>query len=199
MDHVHGLTKAVSRRPSYAPAPLRSPSSASLPVVAANERTALLISGETGRTYSFAQLRSLSIAFGQGLKHVFRWSKGDVLAFFSPNDIDTCVLNLGVHWAGGVASPVNPTYTADELAQQLKDSGAKAVVTQKAFLQPVCRAAHAVGLPLENVLLMGEEVDDEGRFRHWKGVTAKGAWIAPKKTPVDPKCDLAYLAYSSVR
>ncbi|KAL6359327.1 hypothetical protein LRP88_06747 [Fusarium phalaenopsidis] len=79
----------------------------------------ILIDGDTNRSYTFAQIRDLSAAFGRGLRHTFDWQKGDVLAFFAPNHIDTAVVNLGVLWAGGVASPANPTYTAEELASQL--------------------------------------------------------------------------------
>lgn len=127
---------------------------------------------------------------------MFRWAKGDVLAFFTPNCVDTPVVNLGLHWAGGIASPANPTYTVDELARQLKDSGARALITQTPFLEASLKAADKVGLSRDMVLLMGDGRDQ--RFTHWTDVTAQGAWFAPKKTPLDPKKDLAYLVYSSV-
>lgn len=144
-------------------------------------------------------MRDLSIALGQGLKHQFNWAKGDVLGFYAPNNIDTPVVNFGLHWAGGVASPANPTYTVDELAHQLQDSGAKALITTKSFLPAAWRAAQMVGIPRERVLLLGQEGDDTGKFVHWRDITAKGAWVKPKKTPIDAKKDLAYLVYSSVR
>lgn len=158
---------------------------------------ALLVEGESGRSYTFAQIRSLSITFGQGLKHKLRWAKGDVLAFYTPNNIDTPVINLGLHWAGGIASPANPTYTVEELARQLADSGAMALVTTKAFLDAACQAAKTVGMPLDRVILLGQERDESGQFGHWTDITAQGAWFTPKKTPIDPKKDLAYLVYSS--
>ena len=157
---------------------------------------ALLIDADTGRSYNRAQIRAQSIRFGQGLKHLFGWAKGDVLAFFTPNCVDTPVVNLGLHWAAGVASPANPTYTVDELARQLRDARAKALITQTSVLDAALQAADKAGLPRDRVLLMGD-----GRhqgFRHWTDVTAKGAWLAPKKTPVDATKDLAYLVYSSV-
>lgn len=122
-----------------------------------------------------------------------------MLAFYAPNNIDTPVVNFGLHWAGGVASPANPTYTVEELARQLTDSGAKALATTKPFLPQACKAAQLAGLPLERVLLLGQERDESGKFTHWRDVTAKGAWVTPRKTPVDSKKDLAYLVYSSVR
>jgi 4-coumarate--CoA ligase len=157
----------------------------------------LLIESETDRSYTFANVRDGSITFGQGLKHTLGWSKGDVLAFFAPNNIDFPVVNFGLQWAGGIASPINPTYPADDVADQLVDSGAKALVTFKPFLSVAIDAANKAKLPLDRVFLMGAERDESGKFRHWTEITAKGAWITPKKTAIRPKKDLAYLVYSS--
>ncbi|PNY29198.1 4-coumarate-CoA ligase 1 [Tolypocladium capitatum] len=157
----------------------------------------LLVDCDTKRSYTFAQIRDRSIAFGKGLKHVLGWAKGDVLAFFTPNSIDTPIVNLGLLWAGGIASPANPTYTVDELARQLRDSRAKAVITQKELLPATRAAAQEVGLPLDRIFLLGDARDESGEHMHWTEVDAGGAWIQPRKTVVDPKRDLAYLVYSS--
>lgn len=121
-----------------------------------------------------------------------------MLGFFTPNHIDAVVVNLGVIWAGGVASPANPTYTAEELAHQLKDSGAKALVTQKGFLKTARKAAEMAGVSADRIILLGDERDDEGTLVHWLDVTPKGAWITPKRPHVDPRKDLVYVVYSSV-
>ncbi|KAF5013745.1 hypothetical protein FDECE_286 [Fusarium decemcellulare] len=157
----------------------------------------ILVDGDTNRSYTFAQIRDLSATFGRGLRHSFEWQKGDVLAFFAPNDIDTGVVNLGVLWAGGVGSHANPTYTAEELATQLIDSRAKALVTHKAFLQTARKAAELAALKPERILLLGDDKDESGRFTHWTKVTDQGAWFKPKKPTIDPQKDLAYLSYSS--
>lgn len=120
------------------------------------------------------------------------------MGLFTPNNIDVPVVNFAVHWAGGVASPANPTYTPEELAQQLKDSGAKALITQKPFLEIARKAAALAGLPAERILLLGEGRDETGVHRHWTDITAKGAKVQPQKAVIDPKKDLAYLVYSSV-
>ncbi|KAF7564050.1 hypothetical protein G7046_g80 [Stylonectria norvegica] len=158
---------------------------------------AILVDGETNRSYTFAQIKDRSITFGRGLKHALQWRKSDVLAFFTPNNIDIPVVNLGLLWAGGVASPANPTYTPEELARQLDDSKARALITQKRFLQTACKAAELAGLPLSNVYLLGDERDEQGKFGHWSDLTAKEAWFPPRKPSIDPKKDLAYLVYSS--
>ncbi|KAK4092731.1 hypothetical protein Purlil1_2656 [Purpureocillium lilacinum] len=157
----------------------------------------LLVDCDTNRSYTFADIKAHSIAFGRGLRHVFKWQKGDVLAFFSPNNIDTPVVNLGLHWAAGIASPANPTYTVDEFARQLEDSRARVVVTQKPFLKTACDAAAKAGIPRDHIILMGAGRDETGIHRHWTDINANGAWLQPSKPSVDPKKDLAYLVYSS--
>ncbi|PHH87828.1 hypothetical protein CDD83_8362 [Cordyceps sp. RAO-2017] len=149
------------------------------------------------RSYTFARVKELSVALGKGLKHRLGWSKGDTMALYSPNDIDTPVVGLGVHWAGGIVTPANPNYTAHDLTRQLRDSGAKALITHKAFLQSARRAAQDVGLPLDRVFLLGRDRDESGQHLHWTDITAADARVQPSQTAVDPKKDLAYLVYSS--
>lgn len=158
----------------------------------------LLVDGDTNRSYTFNDVKNGSVAFGKGLKYMFNWSKGEVLGFFTPNCIDTPILTYGLHWAGGIASPANPTYTVDELARQLLDSNATALVTQKPFLKTAVEAAQKAKIPLERVILMGDGRDESGKHKHWTEITAQGAWFQPKRTALDPKKDLAYLVYSSV-
>ena len=50
------------------------------------------------------------------------------------------VVTFGTLMMGGIITTSNPAYTANELAHQLKDSGAKAVITQKALLPVVAKA-----------------------------------------------------------
>lgn len=120
------------------------------------------------------------------------------MGLFTPNNIDVPVVNFAIHWAGGIASPANPTYTPEDLAQQLKDSGAKALLTQKMFLQAARKAAALAGLPEDRILLMGDGRDETGVHRRWSDITAQGAKVQPQKAIIDPRKDLAYLVYSSV-
>ncbi|KAL5091033.1 hypothetical protein Trisim1_003348 [Trichoderma cf. simile WF8] len=157
----------------------------------------LFVDCDTGRSHSFNDIKRLALEFGKGLRHVFNWQKGDVMGLFTPNNIDVPVVNFAIHWAGGIASPANPTYTPEDLAQQLKDSGAKALLTQKVFLQAARKAAALAGLPEDRILLMGDGRDETGVHRHWSDITAKGAKVQPQKANIDPRKDLAYLVYSS--
>ncbi|KAK4158489.1 hypothetical protein C8A00DRAFT_10698 [Chaetomidium leptoderma] len=162
----------------------------------------ILTCGETGRSYSWADLRSASIEFGKGLKALWEWKKGDVLAFYTPNSIDTPILTLGALWAGGIVSPANPLYTVDELAFQLSDSGARGLVTQPRNLPTAIAAAQKANLPLDRIILVGPRRDPSGRTRHFSSVrstsyTASRHHHHVQARIADPQTDLAFLVYSS--
>jgi 4-coumarate--CoA ligase len=152
---------------------------------------------DTSRSYTYGQVRSTAIDFGKGLKSQWDWQKGDVLAFYTPNCIDTPAITWGTHWAGGIISPANPGYTPDELAFQLRDAGAKGLVTQKAFLKAAREAAKKVGLPEDRIILMGDEKDESGRFKHFLNIRNMSGTSRFRRAKVDPKKDLAFLVYSS--
>lgn len=118
-----------------------------------------------------------------------------MLALYTPNCIDTPAVTWGTHWAGGILSPANPGYTAEELAFQLKDSGAKGLVTQKAFLQSAVAACKKVGIPEDRIILMGDERD--ARFKHFTSIRNISGVNRARRAKIDPKKDLAFLVYSS--
>lgn len=152
---------------------------------------------DTNRSYSYAEVKSTAIDLGKGLKSVWEWQKGDVLALFSPNCIDTPPIIWGCHWAGGIISPANPGYTADELAFQLKDSGAKALVTQKPFLDIAQEAAKQAGIPDDRIILIGDSRDETRTFKHFSAIRNTAGTNRYRRTRIDPKKDLAFLVYSS--
>lgn len=152
---------------------------------------------DTDRSYTYAQVKSTAIEFGKGLKSEWEWRKGDVLALFTPNCIDTPAIIWGCHWAGGVVSPANPGYTAAELAFQLKDAGATALVTQKPFLAVAQKAAKHAGIPDDRIILIGDERDEPRRFKHFTSIRNVAGTNRYRRTKLDPKKDLAFLVYSS--
>ncbi|KAI9814868.1 MAG: hypothetical protein M1832_005670 [Thelocarpon impressellum] len=123
--------------------------------------------------------------------------KGDVLAFFTPNCIDTPALTWGCHWAAGVVSPANPAYTVDELAFQLKDAGARAIVTQLPFIATAREAASRVGIPDDRIILLGDERDQSMNFKHFTAIRDTSGAAFHRRTKADPRKDLAFLVYSS--
>ena len=99
-----------------------------------------LIDGPTGRTLTYRQLRDGVRRVAAGLaKRGFK--KGDVLAIYSPNLPEYGLAMLGAASLGGIVTTANPLYTADELAKQLVDSGARLLVTVPPFLDKAKEAA----------------------------------------------------------
>ncbi|KAF2098599.1 4-coumarate-CoA ligase-like protein [Rhizodiscina lignyota] len=157
----------------------------------------IYVDSETKRSYTFASVKSTALDFGKGLKAVWEWRKGDVLALYTPNCIDFPPIVWGCLWAGGIVSPANPAYTVKELAYQLKDSGARAIVTQRPFLKTAVEAAKSVGIPPEMIILMGDERDPTARHKHFTSIRNISGAARYRKTKINPQDDLAFLVYSS--
>ncbi|MDA8351329.1 MAG: AMP-binding protein, partial [Pseudomonadota bacterium] len=114
-----------------------------------------------GATLSYGQLDELSRAFAAWLQSV-GLAKGDRIAIMLPNCLQYPVALFGALRAGLVVVNTNPLYTARELAHQLEDSGALAIVVLENF-------AHVV-----------EEVAPHSQLKHIL-VTAVGDLLpAPK-------------------
>jgi len=149
------------------------------------------------RQYTYAQIKQLSIDFGKGLKSDFGFRKSDVLALYVPNDIDVGPVVWGTLWAGGIVSPANPGYTISELVYQLKDSGAKLLVTHMSALENAKKACKEVGIPESNILLLGKDGDPSRKLKHWKSVRNNDGTYRMRTPKISPKTDLAFLVYSS--
>ncbi|EKG13836.1 AMP-dependent synthetase/ligase [Macrophomina phaseolina MS6] len=148
----------------------------------------------TQRRVTFRDIRETAERFGKGLRQHWRWQKGDVLALMTPNTVDVAAVACGTLFAGGVVCPFNNLYTVEELASQLKSSGAKALVTNVACLEVAREAALIVGMPLDRILLVGV-ADPKRQFRYFSSLQSTSDNI--KKAAVNPKEDLAFLVYSS--
>ena len=152
---------------------------------------------ETNESLTFAQVKEIAAEFGKGLKATWDWKKGDVMAMFTPNCLDFPPFIWGVHWAGGVCSPANPGYTTDELAFQLKDTGAKALATHKQCLPVALDAAQKVGLAPDRIILLGDERDDSMRTKHYTSIRNLAGTNRYRRAKINPRQDLAFLVYSS--
>jgi 4-coumarate--CoA ligase len=128
---------------------------------------------------------------------VYDWKKGEVLALFSPNCVDTPAVTFGALWAGATVSPANPGYTVAELTYQLRDCGARAVVTQLAVIDTVRKACKQVGIAEDSIILIGDERDPSGRVKHWTSVRNISGTVKYQKTNIRPSTDVAFLVYSS--
>jgi acyl-CoA synthetase (AMP-forming)/AMP-acid ligase II len=147
-----------------------------------------LVDGPSGRSLTGAQLRSAAAGLAAGLA-ARGIGKGDEVALFMPNLPEYAVCFHGVCAAGGVNTTVNPLYTPGELGHQLRDSGARLVITVAPFLE-TARAA-AEGTAAEEVFVVGEG---------YGAPTLEELLGDPADAPepgIDPAEDLAVLPYSS--
>ena len=86
-----------------------------------------------GLTINYAELDRLARNFAAFLQGLPDMAQGDRVAVMSPNLLQYPVALFGILRAGMTVVNVNPLYTPRELAHQLKDSGAKAIVILENF------------------------------------------------------------------
>jgi len=151
------------------------------------ERPAL-VDAPTGRTLTYGQLLGGSRQVAAGLaKRGFR--KGEVFAICSPNLPEWPLAFYGVAMAGGITTTVHSLYTAEEMAAQLRDAGAKHLLTVPPFLDRALPAAAAAGVG--EVFVFGEA----------PGATPFAALLQNGSTPpqveINPREDVVALPYSS--
>jgi acyl-CoA synthetase (AMP-forming)/AMP-acid ligase II len=117
---------------------------------------AAIIDGPTGRVVTYGQLRDSVARMAGGL--VARgFGKGDVFAIMAPNIPEYATAFHGVATVGGINTTINPTYTAEEIEFQLRDSGARFLLTIPMFIEQATEAARAAGV--EEVFVFGEAPD----------------------------------------
>lgn len=158
---------------------------------------AIYIDARTEKSYSWAETRTVALDFGSRLRSLWGWKKGDVLGLFTPNCIDTPAIMFGTIWAGGVVSPANPAYTVEELAFQIKDSGAKALVTQADLLGVATKAALMSGISKDRIMLIGDDKDLSSKVDHFSSCRGNFKNYPSHRPLIEPKHDLAVLCYSS--
>src|SRR5579884_3862034 len=113
-----------------------------------------LIDGPSGRTISYAQLADAVRRAAAGLA-ARGFSKGDVLAIYSPNVPEYAIAFHAAASLGGISTTVNPLYTPRELADQLRDSHASYLLTVPPFLDNARQAAQEVGT-IREVFVFGQ-------------------------------------------
>jgi acyl-CoA synthetase (AMP-forming)/AMP-acid ligase II len=146
-----------------------------------------IVDGATGRTVTFGQFASGVRGVAARLAEIgFR--KGDVFGIFAPNSPEWAVAYHAVASLGGVTTTINSLYTTDEVAYQLKDSGAKFLMSVPAFRDRAEAAAEQTGVWLD---FAGGDTESP----IWSGSWWDGG--DPPDVDIDPRQDLVVLPYSS--
>ena len=145
-----------------------------------------LIEGATGRTITYAELSHQihSLAGGLAARGV---GPGTTWALLAPNLPEYVIAFHGLALCGATTTTLNPTYGAEEIAFQLKDSQASAILTIGLFLETAKSAAAACGI--EEIVVIGP---GEGTpFASLFGEPLEG------QVQVDLTDDVVVLPYSS--
>ncbi len=148
-----------------------------------------LIDGTDGTTLSYEQVdrfhRRVAAALAEaGVR------KGDVLALHSPNTIAFPTAFYAATRAGATVTTVHPLATADEFAKQLRDSGARWIVTVSPLLDVARRAAELAG-GIREIFVC----DSASGHRSLIDMLASAA--PEPQIAIDPAEDIAALPYSS--
>jgi 4-coumarate--CoA ligase len=145
------------------------------------------IDGPTGRTYTYAQFAGAVRAFAGGLQQR-GLGPGSTIALMSPNIPEFAIVFHGAAVAGVAVSTINPTYTAEEVAFQLRDSGSTLLITIAMFAETA--AAAAADSPVTEVFVIGDAPEGMASFTDLMGAPIE-------QVVVDPDEQIVVLPYSS--
>ncbi|MEL6348535.1 MAG: AMP-binding protein, partial [Myxococcota bacterium] len=116
---------------------------------------AAFIEGASGREVTYGQLKGQIQALAGGLK-AKGVGPGTTWALMAPNLPEYAVMFHGLAYCGATVTTLNPTYGAEEISYQLRDSNAKAIVTIGLFLDVARAAAEKVGIEAVYVIGPGD-------------------------------------------
>jgi acyl-CoA synthetase (AMP-forming)/AMP-acid ligase II len=147
-----------------------------------------LIDVPTGRSVTYSQLtESIAIVAHNLAQRGFK--KGEVIGILSPNCPEYGIAFHATATLGGVVTPINPLYTAHEIAHQLQDAGARFLVCMSMCLEKAREAAEKAGV--EEIFVFGNA----------EGATPFASLLVDNgratQVEVNPREDFVALPYSS--
>jgi len=105
-----------------------------------------------GRDMTYRELYESSLKFANYLSSL-GIGKGDRVAIMLPNCPQNVIGYYGILYAGGIVVQTNPLYTEREVAYQMKDSGAKAILSLDILYPRISKVVKETNL--ENVIITG--------------------------------------------
>ena len=147
-----------------------------------------LVDGPSGRSMTYGQFEDAVRRVAASLARK-GFAKGDVFAIFSTNCIEYAVMFHAVAMLGGIVTTLNPLYVAEEAAFQLRDAGARFLITVPLCIEKAAAAAKAA--KIEELFVFGES---EGATPFASLLESDGD---VPQVAIDPKNDLVALPYSS--
>ncbi|WP_254523250.1 class I adenylate-forming enzyme family protein [Natrinema caseinilyticum] len=127
-----------------------------------------------GRRWTHADVRDWTAELAGSL-HGLGLEPGDRMLLFLPNCPQYLIASIGAFKAGVVISPVNPQYKRREVAYQLEDTDAGAIVTHPALRPIVDQATADAGMDPDVITIRSEDWDrdpDDHAFEELRGEPA---------------------------
>lgn len=148
----------------------------------------VVVDGATGRTLTYEQLIHTVDRTAAGLAaHGFR--KGDVFAIHCLNAPEYAIAFLAVATLGGACTMASTLASENELTTQLKESGAKYLLTDSQLVETALAAARVVNLREVFVLGQANCATSFSSLLDHQGQTPS--------VEIDPRKDIVALPYSS--
>ena len=105
-----------------------------------------------GKDVTYRELFESSLKFANYLQSI-GIQKGDRVAIMLPNCPQNVIGYYGILYAGGIVVQTNPLYTEREIAYQMKDSGAKAILSLDILYPRISKVMKET--ELENIIITG--------------------------------------------
>jgi 4-coumarate--CoA ligase len=128
--------------------------------------------------------------------------RGRVCLVFSTSHIFMPVAYLAIAGMGSVFSGCNPVYGVEEVAFQIKDTGAEFILVDPTLLDTLEKATQKTGFSSEKIFLFSDRTLRETRgYKDWRSILASEkearAWTWPELGPEMADSCTAVLNYSS--
>lgn len=120
---------------------------------------------------------------------------GDVVALHSANTSAFAFVFHGILRSGATATTINALFTAKDIVKQLKDSGAKMLITITQLEEQAKAAAAEVGLPESAVIVLNGPGEKDSPNPN--AIDLLSAGLPAPDVSFDPATHLAVLPYSS--
>ncbi len=157
------------------------------------------VNGDT--SISYADLERLSREFGAYLQQSLKLQRGARVALMIPNVLQYPIAMFGILRSGYVVVNCNPQYTPRELAFQLTDSGAEAIVVAEHCAAVVAevigatKVKHVITTPLGEMLGVPGAIVDKPGAVSFRSALRQGAG-QPFTPPELGPDSLAFLQYT---
>ena len=149
-----------------------------------------LVDGTTGATTSFGEMIAQINAVAGALAARGVTTETTV-GLLCPNAPAFAIVFHGILRAGAVVTTINSLYTAEEIANQLRDAGATWLITVSALLAGAETAAAEVGIDADHLIVL-DGVDGHPSLRELLTEQAPAPTVS-----FDPATHIAVLPYSS--